>query len=83
MYSTTKSRSLQRLNAAQGKWITYQLRLRGITHIELAKRAGCSRPLVSNVLAGRASSSKVYTALCIILGYSALSELLSGKRSAA
>ena len=84
MYYTTKSPSLQRLNSDKGKWVTYQLRLRGITMTEVARRAGCSLPTVSNVLAGRHSSSKVYIVLCDILGCSTISDLIaSSVRSAA
>lgn len=77
MYYTTKSPSLQRLSSDKGKWITYQLRLRNLTHADIAARAGCSRPTVSNVLAGRVSSSNVYTVLSRILGFSTMSELLA------
>lgn len=77
MYYTTKSPSLQRLSSDKGKWIAYQLRLRNLTHADIALRAGCSRPTVSNVLAGRVSSSNVYTILCRILGFSTMSELLA------
>jgi len=81
---TTKSPCLQRLNSDKGKWVSYQLRLRGITHEDIARRAGCSRPQVSNVLAGRTSSSKVYIVLCDILDFSSLAELLAiPRRSAA
>lgn len=80
MYYNTKSPSLQRLSSEQGKWVTYQLRLKNLTHTEIALRAGCSRPTVSNVLAGRTSSSKVYIVLCDILGYSTLSDLLTTPR---
>ena len=83
MYSTTKSLSLQRLCASQGKWVTYQLRLRKITQVELAKRAGCSQSQVSNTLAGRTTSSKVYMALCDILGYSTIGELFVKSRRSA
>ena len=84
MYYTTKSPCLQRLNFDKGKWVNYQLRLRGITQTDIAKRAGCSQAQVSNVLAGRTSSSKVYIVLCDILGFSSLNELLaSSRRSAA
>ena len=77
MYYTTKSKSLQRLSSSQGKWVTYQLRLKNLTHTDIALRAGCSRPTVSNVLAGRTSSSKVYIVLCDVLGCSTLAELLA------
>lgn len=76
MHNNTKSRSLQRLDSAQGKWVTYQLKLRGITHANIAEAAHCSRPVVSNALAGRTSSSKVYTVLCDILGCETICELL-------
>lgn len=82
--SNKKSPSLQRLDSAQGKWVTYQLRLKNLTHTDIALRAGCSRPTVSNVLAGRTSSSKVYIVLCDILGYDSIGDLLaSSKRRAA
>lgn len=84
MYYTTKSPSLQRLNSDKGKWVAFQLRLKGITLTEVARRAGCSLPTVSNVLAGRHSSVKVYIVLCDILGYSAVCDLFAfGKRRAA
>ena len=80
----TKSPSLQRLDSDKGKWVSYQLRLKGITLTEVAQVAGCSLPTVSNVLAGRHSSAKVYIVLCNILGYSAVSDLFAfGKRRAA
>ena len=75
MYTNTKSRSLQRLSSHQGKWISFQLKLKNITHDDVAEKAGCSRPSVTNVLAGRYTSSRVYEALCNILGCS-MSELL-------
>ena len=81
---TTRSPCLQRLNSDKGKWITYQLRLRGIRQTDIAARAGCSQSQVSNTLAGRTSSSKVYITLCDILGIGSISELLaSSRRSAA
>ena len=82
-YYTTRSPCLQRLSSDKGKWVTYQLRLRGITHTELAKRIGCSRPTVSNVLGGRTSSSKVYITLCDILGFDTIGELLASPRRSA
>lgn len=84
MYYITRSPSLQRLDVAQGKWVTYQLRLKNLTHTDIALRAGCSRPTVSNVLAGRTSSRKVYITLCDILGLSTISDLFANpKRSVA
>ncbi|WP_147615103.1 helix-turn-helix domain-containing protein [Treponema pectinovorum] len=83
MYYTTKSPCLQRLNSDKGKWVGYQLRLRGVTQTEIAARAGCSQSQVSNVLAGRTSSSKVYIVLCDILGFSSLSDLLAIPRRGA
>ena len=81
---SAKSPCLQRLTADKGKWVTYQLRLREITLTEVAHRAGCSLPTVSNVLAGRHSSAKVYSALCDILGYGTVGDLFAaGIRSMA
>lgn len=83
MYYTTKSPSLQRLSPDKGKWVAYQLKLRNLTHADIALRAVCSRPTVSNVLAGRFSSSNVYNVLCSILGFSTMNELLEHPRRGA
>lgn len=80
---TTRSPCLQRLNSDKGKWITYQLRLRGITQRDIAARSGCSQPQVANTLAGRTSSSKVYITLCDILGFDTIGELLASPRRSA
>lgn len=78
MQYITRCRPVQRLKADQGKWISYQLRLRNITQYDLAKLAGCSQPTVANTLAGRTSSTKVYTVLCDLLGYDIIGEMLNG-----
>ncbi|WP_297645878.1 helix-turn-helix transcriptional regulator [uncultured Treponema sp.] len=84
MDCTTRSPCLQRLDADKGKWVNYQIRLRGLTQTDIAVRAGCSQSQVSNVLAGRTSSSKVYDVLCSILGLTTVGELLIvSRRSAA
>ena len=77
MQYNTKSPSLQRLNSDKGKWVNYQIRLRGLTQENIAALAGCSRSQVANTLAGRTSSSKVYLVLCDILEISSIAELLS------
>ncbi len=83
MYCNTRSPSLQRLSAGKGKWVTYQLRLHRLTHDDVARMAGCTRPVVTNVLAGRISSAKVYDVLCKIFGLSAISELLTNEKRSA
>ncbi|MBR4630113.1 MAG: helix-turn-helix transcriptional regulator [Treponema sp.] len=79
----TRSPSLQRLDSDKGKWVNYQIRLRGLTQKEIAARAGCSQSQVANTLAGRTSSSKIYLVLCDILEISSIAELLATPRRSA
>lgn len=72
---TPRSPCLKKINPDRGKWVFYQLRLRSLTFKDVAVAAGCSRPHVSNVLRGYCSSSKVYEAVCNMLGLSSVSEL--------
>lgn len=78
-----RSPCLQRLVSDKGKWVNYQIRLRGLTQKEIAARAGCSQSQVANTLAGRTSSSKIYLVLCDILEISSIAELLATPRRSA
>lgn len=80
---TTKSPALQRLSQSEGKWIGYQLKVRGLTQQSVAVRANKSRNTVANVLCGRISSISIYTALCELLGYESMAEMLASMRRSA
>ena len=76
----TKSPSLQRLSRSEGKWVGYQLKLRGLTQATVAAYSNKARNTVANVLTGRISSLSVYTALCSLLGYDCIGALLADAR---
>lgn len=68
---------MQRISPALGKWIGYQMKLRGVTQADVAARAGRKRVTVGNVLSGLISSGAVYNALAETLGYEGFDELLA------
>ncbi|MEE3436430.1 MAG: helix-turn-helix transcriptional regulator [Treponema sp.] len=80
---SARSPALQRLSRSEGKWISYQMKLRGLTQKGVAAKAGKARDTVSNVLNGRISSAAVYSALQELLGYKSMAEMLAAARSAA
>jgi transcriptional regulator with XRE-family HTH domain len=49
-------------------WILYQLRRRGLTGADIARRAGVSRGQVSDVMTGRRRSQKVRQLIAEALG---------------
>lgn len=77
---TTRSPNLQRLSRSEGKWVGYQLKVRGLTQKTVAARSRRARNTVANVLTGRISSLSVYTTLCELLGYSDMGALLAAAR---
>lgn len=83
MNYSARSPSLQRLDARRGKRLGCQLKLRGVTHGDVAATAGRPRPAVTNVLCGRTSNLPVYRALCAALGCASTLELLCAAKGAA
>jgi transcriptional regulator with XRE-family HTH domain len=59
------------------EWIKYRLALKNLTQGDIAARAGCTRPMVSNVIAGRKVSANVITVLIRALGYESFDQLLA------
>lgn len=83
MNYNTRSKSLQRLDHEVGLWISYQLKRKGKTHADVAAIAGVRQNTVDRVLLGIRTSPAVYPALCTVLGYGSIRELLdAAKRSA-
>lgn len=60
-------------------WLKYQMALKGITQVDIASYAGCTRPMVSQVLHGRKQSVKVRTALAQAFGYASFDTLLADR----
>ena len=83
MYCITRSPSLQRLERNAGKWIIFRLHLKEITLKDVAILIGMSASFVSDVLAGRRSSARVYNGICALLGYSDMNALLADARRSA
>jgi antitoxin component HigA of HigAB toxin-antitoxin module len=57
-------------------WIKYQMALKGIKQIDIASNAGCTCPMVSQVLHGRKRSVNVQSAFIEILGYTSFNKLV-------
>jgi len=64
----------------KGCYINYMLRLRSITQIEVAAKAGCNNRMVSDFLRGRKNSEKVKKALAEVLGYESFEKLIAASR---
>ncbi|MDR2418011.1 MAG: helix-turn-helix transcriptional regulator [Treponema sp.] len=59
------------------EWIKYRLALKGLTQTDIVDRTGCSRPIVTNVIAGRKVSVNVTTVLVKALGFGSFDELIA------
>ncbi|MDR3267294.1 MAG: hypothetical protein LBT24_06975 [Tannerella sp.] len=58
-----------------GMWITYQLRLRGISLTEFAAVNDLTTAAVSTIFYGQRSSERIKKSVCETLGFSSLEEL--------
>ena len=58
-----------RIKPKEGMWVSYQLRLRGITHQNIADVLGVNRRTVTTILTGRGHSTRIEEALRQTLGY--------------
>lgn len=59
-------------------WIKYMIAVKGITLTDIARYAGCTPPMVSQVIYGRKRSAKVRKAIMTALGYDSFEKLLAG-----
>jgi len=69
-----------RIKPKEGMWINYQLRLRGITHQNLAAQLGIKRESVTKVITGGRQSQRVETALYQTLGYPSFEAMIAASR---
>jgi predicted transcriptional regulator len=58
------------------QWIKYQMALNKITQSDIATIAGCSLPMVSQVIHGRKRSANVQSSLVKALGYDSFKKLI-------
>lgn len=52
-----------------GKYISFRLKLKGITHNDIAKSANLSEAIITHVLNGRKTSKRAEKAIAAVLGY--------------
>ena len=71
-----RTRSKKNTMPPEGSWIKYQLDLRNIKMIDVAKKANRSLSMVSEVITGVKKSEAVGAALAEMLGYGTYKELL-------
>jgi transcriptional regulator with XRE-family HTH domain len=62
------------------EWIKYRLALKNLTQVDIAARAGCTPPMVSNVIGGRKNSANVIAVLIRALGYESFDQLIADCR---
>ena len=63
-----------------GKYISYKLKLIGVTHSDIAKQSNLSTSIISHVLNARKSSERAESAIAKALGYESFSDLLEEAR---
>jgi transcriptional regulator with XRE-family HTH domain len=69
-----------RIKPKEGMWVSYQLRLRGITHQDVADRLGVNRRTVTTILTGRGHSTRIEDALYQTLGYPSFEAMIAAAR---
>jgi transcriptional regulator with XRE-family HTH domain len=72
-----RTRAAKNITPPEGCWIRYQLNLRNIKMEDIAKKAGCSIPTVSEVINGVKNSKRVAKTLADMLGYTGFEALLA------
>lgn len=71
---------IRKIDRAQGAWIGYQLKLRGITQPELGRRAGVTDVTVNRVIYGARTSARVQKIVATTLGFDSWTELLAARQ---
>jgi transcriptional regulator with XRE-family HTH domain len=69
-----------RIKPQEGLWISYQLRLKGITGRSFAAKHGVRESTVSQVINGHRSSRRLEEALCQALGYPSFGAMIAASR---
>ena len=66
-----------RIKPEDGLWVSYQLKLRGITHQNLADQLGIRRDTVTKILRGIRHSTRIEEALYKTLGFSSFEAMIA------
>jgi transcriptional regulator with XRE-family HTH domain len=69
-----------RIKPKEGMWVSYQLRLRGITHQDIADQLGITRQTVTTILNGQGHSTRIETTLYRTLGYPSFEAMIAASR---
>jgi len=78
---TGNKHKTNRITPRDGLWINYQLRLRGITHQNLADQLGIRRVTVTKTIQGVRRSARIVEALFKTLGYPSYEAMLAASRA--
>lgn len=70
-----------RINKKIGKYISYRLKLEGITHNDIAKQSNLSTSIITHVLNARKSSTRAESSIAKALGYESFNILKEEARN--
>jgi transcriptional regulator with XRE-family HTH domain len=70
-----------RIKPKEGLWIAYQLRLKGITQVDMAAKIGVNSRTVNQILRGIRHSTRVENSLYQTLGYPSFEAMIAASRS--
>ena len=69
-----------RINKKLGKYISFKLKLAGITHNDIARKSNLSTSIITHVLNARKGSVRAEAAIAKALGYESFSDLVEEAR---
>jgi len=69
-----------RIKPKDGLWITYQLRLKGISQTDLASQLGLKHCTVCGIIRGLRHSTRIENALYQTLGYPSFEDMIAAAR---
>ena len=69
-----------RIKPNEGLWITYQLRLRGLSQANIAAKLGVRRQSVNQILRGLMRSTRIEESLYQALGYPSFEAMIAASR---
>jgi hypothetical protein len=69
-----------RIKPNEGLWIIYQLRLRGISQVDMAAKLGVNPRTVNQILRGIRHSTRIEDTLYQTLGYPSFESMIAASR---
>lgn len=73
----------RRADREQGAWITYQMKVRGVTQQGLAQGLGVTQQMIQRVAYGVSTSHRVRQALAKALGFETWTDLVGSRQGVA